>query len=156
MPDFSTFTAVPVIFSEVMTSEEKWGAFRKIAVWCFYWFKGDLKIQMIVFLWWSSSSLVPIWEVIPPEHAEFWCLIWMKDWFTKFVVLVSGRMLFWSCFSCNTNGLILLSLSSFLLHWNSACLNHDHKIRTENHKTQRFSWFKTHQKVNQHRLVDNA
>lgn len=62
MPGSLGFTAFPVIFLEVMTSAEQWVAFQKrlqlIIAWYFYWSKRVLKIQMIVFLWWSHSVLV--------------------------------------------------------------------------------------------------
>lgn len=61
VPGSLGFTTVPVIFSEVMTSAEKWVAFQEgwpIIVGYFYWSKRVLKIQMIVFLWWSRSMLV--------------------------------------------------------------------------------------------------
>lgn len=61
LPGYLGFTTVPVIFSEAMTSAEKWAAFQKgrpIIVGCFYWSKRVLKIRTIVFLWWSRSTLV--------------------------------------------------------------------------------------------------
>lgn len=84
VPEPLGFTTVPVIFSEVMTSAEKWVACQKgwpIIVWYFYWSKRVLKIQTIVFLWWSCSTLVSFvfCRNDSPEAAEFYILVWIED-----------------------------------------------------------------------------
>lgn len=71
------FTVVAVIFSEAMTSKLP---FKKCTQY-FYWYKSVLKIQMIVFLWWSHSTLVSFvfWRNDSSGSHRVLVLSWLDD-----------------------------------------------------------------------------
>lgn len=52
---------------------------QPIIVWYFYWYKSVLKIQMIVFLWWSHSTLVSFVFWRNDSSGRVLVLSWLDD-----------------------------------------------------------------------------
>lgn len=109
--------------SEVMTRAEKWVSFKKrrpFIVWSIYWSRRDLKIQMIVFLWWSRSTPVPFCVLQkwfprrPQSHSSSFG--WKADGLTKFAVALRNRLLLRSWFFMRHTWPDTVSLTSFPLH----------------------------------------